>query len=285
MNKVPIFFMGNKEKLIKKGLVDKFPNNINTFYDLFGGSGVVSINTNAKKIIYNDTDKNIIGLIEYFRNNNPSYILDSINNVIDTYGLPTFSTDTRKFKGDREIYKIAYNKLRKDYNETRDVLLLYVLNIFSNSHMLRYNSTGDFNMPFRNGYLTEQCKENILNNKYNAINDIYNKDFYELKECKFNEDDFVYLDPLYLNTTATYNENGGWTIEHEDKMYELCEYLNHKNIRFAISNIFHNKGVKNDKLIDLVNKNNFNVYHFDDFTYCSCGKGNSNTDEVLITNY
>ena len=42
----PIFYMGNKKKLIKKGLVDLFPKNINTFVEPFGGTGIVSMNTN-----------------------------------------------------------------------------------------------------------------------------------------------------------------------------------------------------------------------------------------------
>lgn len=285
MNNTPIFFMWNKDKLIKKGLIDKFPKGINTFYDLFGGSGIVSINVEAKKVIYNDIDKNIISLIEYFRNKEANNILQEVNNYIFKYELPTFSTDARKFKGDREIYKESYNRLRSNYNLKRDPSLLYVLNIFSNSHMLRYNSSGDFNMPFGNGYLTEQCINNILNNKYNKINEIHNCDFRYFKNIEFNQDDFVYLDPPYFNTTATYNENGGWTEKDEDDLYELCETLNYKHIKFAMSNVFYNKNKENTRLIEWVNKNNFKVLNFDDFTYCSCGKGNSNTVEVLITNY
>lgn len=45
----PIFYMGNKKKLIAKGLVNYFPDNIHTFVDLFAGSAVVSMNVQAKK--------------------------------------------------------------------------------------------------------------------------------------------------------------------------------------------------------------------------------------------
>lgn len=41
----PIFYMGNKKRLIKKGLIDLFLKNIDVFVDLFSGSGVVSMNT------------------------------------------------------------------------------------------------------------------------------------------------------------------------------------------------------------------------------------------------
>lgn len=38
-------------------------------------------------------------------------------------------------------------------------------------------------------------------------------------------------------------------------------------------------------IFQMVQKNNFNVRYFDGMTYSACGKGNANTQEVLITNY
>lgn len=52
-----------------------------------------------------------------------------------------------------------------------------------------------------------------------------------------------------------------------------------------MSNVFENKGVENKKIKKWCEKNNWNVYTFDDFTYSACGKGNSNAKEVFITNY
>lgn len=39
----PIFYMGNKHKLLKQ-IIPLFPDECDTFVDLFGGSGVVSMN-------------------------------------------------------------------------------------------------------------------------------------------------------------------------------------------------------------------------------------------------
>lgn len=281
----PIFYMGNKSKLVKKGLTDLFPSNIDTFYDLFCGSGTVAINTKANKLILNDIDNNTIELIKFFKYNSPNYVLDKICGYIDLYQLPTFSTDTRTFKGDREIYKTKYNKLREDYNISRSIELLYVLNIFSNSHMLRYNKFGEFNMPFGNGYFTDKCKQFISDNVYKDVTELHNKHYADFLNVDFNTDDFVYLDPPYYNTTATYTENGGWGIEQEQELHTFCEQLNLKGVKFALSNTFSNKGVENIQLIDWVTKNGYNVHFFDNFTYSSCGKGNAKTVEVLITNY
>jgi DNA adenine methylase Dam len=284
MIKSPIFYMGNKERLIKRGLIELFPKNINMFLDLFCGCGVVSLNVNSKDKILNDTDINIINLIKYFKDNTPQDIINQINNLIEEYNMPTFSTDTRVYKGDRGVFKERYNKLRKDYNSTKDISLLYMLNIFSNCHMLRFNSQNEFNMPMGNSYFSDKCKNNVLNNNYKDVSNITNLDFREYINYNFKENDFVYLDPPYFNTTATYNE-GGWLMKDEMELLEFCDELNNRNIKFALSNIFENKGIVNTHLIEWCNKNNYRVHYFDNFTYYSLGRGSAKTLEVLIINY
>ena len=143
-------------------------------------------------------------------------------------------------------------------------------------------------MPCGNDYFSETNKEYIKNG-CNFFSDnnvfLFNNDFRSLKIDNLTDKDFVYLDPPYLNTTATYNENEGWTIKDEEDLYDLCENLNNKNIKFGLSNVFANKGVENTKIIEWCNKNNWNVYTFDKSSYMACGKGNSNAKEVFITNY
>ena len=51
--KSPINYAGGKYRLLKQ-IIPLFPNNINTFVDLFGGAFNVGININANTIIYND---------------------------------------------------------------------------------------------------------------------------------------------------------------------------------------------------------------------------------------
>ena len=57
--------MGNKKKLINKGLIDLFPKDINTFYDLFAGSAIVSMNVEANKYFVNDIDYHLYELNMY----------------------------------------------------------------------------------------------------------------------------------------------------------------------------------------------------------------------------
>lgn len=114
---------------------------------------------------------------------------------------------------------------------------------------------------------------------------ITNFDFRKLSISRLKSDDFVYLDPPYFNTTATYNENNSWNEDDEIALFNLCEKLNDNGIKWGMSNVFQCKGKINEHLIKWCEKNNWNVHTFDKFTYMACGKGNSNATEVFITNY
>ncbi|MGL5646909.1 MAG: DNA adenine methylase [Clostridium sp.] len=61
--KSPINYNGNKTKIIEK-LIDLFPSKISVLVDLFGGSGVVSLNANAEHHIYNEIIPYISQILE-----------------------------------------------------------------------------------------------------------------------------------------------------------------------------------------------------------------------------
>lgn len=286
----PIFYMGNKKKLIKKGLIELFPQNINTLVELFAGSSIVSMNTNANKYVINDSNTNLVSLYNLFKTKSNEEIVNHIESRIELYGLARERTKRNEFKDKEKIeeYKKAYMNFRKYYNDNKNVLDFYTLMFYSFSQQFRFNNKGDFNMPCGNDCFSETNKKYIEDGcdffrKDNVH--ITNHDFRKLNINKLKKDDFVYLDPPYFNTTATYNENNSWTIKDEEDLYMLCENLNKYGIKFGLSNVFMNKNKENTKLIEWCYKNNFNVYTFDKFTYMACGKGNSNAKEVFITNY
>lgn len=288
--KSPIFYMGNKKKLINKGLINLFPDEINIFVDLFGGSGVVSMNTKANKYVINDIDPNLYELYKLFTTIDSQTIIAHIENRIDEYGLARERTKRNEFKDKKKIeqYKTAYANLRSYYNKNHNILDFYTLMFYSFSQQFRFNSKGEFNMPCGNDCFAEKNKGYIENGCafFGSANTyITNKDFKNFPTQNLTSKDFIYLDPPYFNTTATYNESGGWTESDENDLFKICDILTSKGIKWAMSNIFENKGVANQHLIDWVKKNNYKVHHFSDFTYVSCGKGNAKTDEVLIMNY
>ena len=290
--KSPIFYMGNKERLIKKGLIDYFPKDINAFVELFCGSGVVSMNVKANYYLLNDYNSTIVNLLKYFKNNNADDIIKNINDTIQKHNiLKGFNkrdlSETEEYK---ELAKNNYNKFRDYYNNIDDSILnLYVLSYYCNNNNIRFNKSGKFNMPIGNQYFNPEkhTKKIVDGCRFFNQNNVYltNRDYKEVGLNRLTNKDFVYIDPPYTNTLAIYNEQQGWGVEDDYKLFALCDNLTSKGIKWAMSNVFENKGVTNQHLINWVEGNGYNVHHFNDFTYVSCGKGNAKTDEVLITNY
>ena len=287
----PIFYMGNKKKLIKKGLIELFPSNIDTLVELFAGSAIVSMNTKANKYFISDIDKNLVNLYKLFKYNTADIIIKHIWNRVNEFNLSKERTRRCDFVGRedvREEYKKSYMNFRKYYNESKNVLDFYTLMFYSFSQQFRFNNKGEFNMPCGTDCFSETNEKYIQDgclffNKDNVC--VGRSDFRTLNVDLLTKNDFVYLDPPYLNTTAVYNENEGWTIKDEEDLYNLCEKLNERGIKFGLSNVFENKGIKNEKLIKWCETNNWNVYTFNKVSYTACGKGNSNAKEVFITNY
>jgi site-specific DNA-adenine methylase len=54
--KSPLNYTGNKYNLLDQ-IMPLFPQDFNTFYDVFSGSFTVGININAEAIVYNDKNK------------------------------------------------------------------------------------------------------------------------------------------------------------------------------------------------------------------------------------
>lgn len=291
--------MGNKKKLINKGLIDLFPKYIHTFYDLCAGSAVVSMNVKAKRYVVNDIDKNLFNLYHLFKKYSSDEIINHIKFQIDKYGLAKERTKRNQFFDQNKLkqYKEAYLALRKHYNNEilysdklsdKSLLDFYTLMFYSFSQQFRFNAKGEFNMPVGNDCFSEQNEQYIRDGcKFFNSDNVYisNFDFNKLLINKIKPNDFIYLDPPYFNTTATYNENGGWGLGDELNLYKFCEILNEANIKWGLSNVFENKGQSNQQLIQWCKDNNWNVYTFDKFTYMACGKGNSQAKEVFICNY
>lgn len=283
--KSPIFYMGNKFDLLPH-LLPYFPDNINTFYDLFGGSGCVSGNVVANKIVYNELNVNVVKLYELFTKFTCDELLAYIHTCIMQFDLD-FETvkDVKKSSLKYLEFRDAYNKSDKDCR------MLYTLTFYSFCNLMRFNNNEEFNMPYGIRCF-KKSNEMWIKSWYECIKGknivILNEDAFDILEnTEFTKDDFVYLDPPYSGTMAIYNErraHGGWSVNDDKRLFTLLERLNSAGIKWGMSNVFKNKGVTNQHLIDWCNKNNWNVQHIY-FSYSALGKGNSNSDEVYICNY
>lgn len=293
--KSPIFYMGNKYKLLPQ-LIALFPNDIDNFYDLFGGSGCM-VNVNCNNYVYNEINENIYKLFSMFTTVPPKTIITSIKNTISKFDLNKEGTNVRQnnpnIKKVRDYYNKNYLAFREYYNSSKERLYidLYTLTFYSFSNLIRFNKNNEFNMPYGNRCFCKKHEDNILEwcsllkNKKIEIN---NKDAFDILQDKiFSDKDFIYLDPPYTNTLAIYNEKsvfGGWDKNQDLRLFFILEKLDKCGVRWGMSNVFENKNIKNEHLIKWCKDNKWIVYHLNK-NYSALGKGNANSDEVYICNY
>lgn len=276
--KSPLNYVGGKYKLLPQ-ILPLFPDNINTFLDLFSGGANVGINVNAESHVFNDINHKINDFFRYLQEKDINKILTQIEDNIKKYQL---SKQNEK----------GFKKLRDDYNNNPNPIDLYTLVCYSYNYQFRFNNSLEYNNPFgRNrSHFSENMRYNLIEftKKIQTINakfmDLYFVNFpYE----ELGENDFVYADPPYLITTGSYNDGNrgfvNWTDKQEEELYEILDMLTEKNIRFALSNVLSHKGKTNQKLIEWSNKYFITLlnYSYNNSSYNSKGK----SEEVLITNY
>lgn len=297
----PMNYLGGKYKLLKQ-ILPFFPKNINNFLDLFAGGGNVGINVSAQNIVLNDFDKNLYGIYSTFRTIKKEELLDKIQTIIKNFSLSESSKygydyyDCESGVGLQKYNKDGFNLLKKHFNsltkKDKDYyILLYVLIIYSFNNQFRFNNKGEFNLPVGKRDFNSKMvmKLSLFIDKIQSSNISFtNFDFRNYPLEKITNDTFVYVDPPYLITCATYNEKNGWQEKDEIDLLNYLSKLDGKGIKFALSNVLSSKGKKNSILINWIKEHNFKVIHLD-YSY-----GNSNyhtkdktskPEEVLIINY
>ncbi len=294
MNKSPLFYIGNKYNLLND-LLMYFPKKeeVKQFIDLFGGSGVVSLNVPYDNITYNELNSNIFNLLQKIFNTKPEITINHIKNRVSEFKLPIESIE-KGVEGYKE-FENQYYKFRQFYNEQKEknYLDLYTLTYFSFSNLIRFNNKNEFNVPYGHRcYLDKTHESNIIKSYYvvqeKNITMLNNNAFELLENITKNEQQFIYLDPPYTNTMAVYNEQragGGWNIEDDIKLFKELDRLNELGIKWAMSNVLENKGIKNEHIEAWSIKNKYKIIEFIDKEYSALGKGSAMTREVLIINY
>ena len=299
--KSPLNYVGGKYKLLNQ-LTKKIPSEVNTFVDYFCGGGNVGVNINAKKVIAVDKEKYLINVLNLFKNYSYTEIIDKLDNIIEKYKLSnTYINGYDYYKCDSSSGLGSYNKqrylkLRNDYNKMKEesdekTFKFLVLIIYGFNHQIRFNSSGEFNMPVGKRDFNGSIRKNLLAfcEKLKSKNvEFISEDFKKFKIDNLTSEDFCYFDPPYFLGDASYNENNNWTEKDEKDLLNYINKLNEKNIKFALSNVTQHRGEKNNILIDWAIENKYNinylVYNYNNSNYHSKSKLNV-TEEVLITNY
>lgn len=281
--KSPFNYIGGKYKLLPQ-ILPLFPDKISTFYDVFGGGGSLSLNVDSSYVYYNDIVPYVGEMLDEMARLGYEECISKIEQVIEEYELS---------KTNRE----GFEKLREDYNNgKKEWHIFYTLVCYSFNSQYRFNNNHEYNSSFgkNKSWFSDTTKKKIKEfiERANETHMVYDGlDYLDIDFSDANENDLVYFDPPYLITCGNYNDGKrgfkGWTQQDDINLMELCDKLNEQGIRFAMSNVFEDKGKTNDLLKEWSKK--YTVYHLNN-TYGNCNyqakdKSTNTTDEVLIVNY
>lgn len=273
-----INYIGNKYKLLPQ-IIPLFPKDINTFVDVFGGSGTVTFNVKANRYIYNDICEPVTSIIKGIKNTFIQDILNDIDSNIVHYHLSKTNRN-------------GFERLRDDYNDGKnDWITLYTLMCYSFNYQFRFNNNHQYNSSFgkdRSSFSDRQRKNLILTKE--RLDDMpiefYSCNFKELPLDNLGSSDFVYLDPPYLNSVGNYNDGNrgfeNWSQDSEGKLKEKIVALHNNKVRFALSNNL----TVNPELESFAQDYGFQIHHLlSDYSNSSYNKKDKRQDdEVLLTN-
>ena len=298
----PLNYTGGKFKLLPQ-ILPLFPANIDIFVDLFCGGANVGVNVKSNKTILNDTNDNLTLLFSMFKNLGDDF-LPLVDEIIEKYqlsqsskyGYDYYNCDSNT--GLAPYNKDKFLKLREDFNNSKDIgyyhyAMLYTLILYSFNNQIRFNSNGHFNLPVGKRDYNEKMKQKLqkfIDRLKEKDYKFSNQDFRDFDISTLNSNSFVYADPPYLITCATYNEQGGWNEADEHDLLDFLNDLHKNNIKFALSNVLRSKGKENSILIDWTqgNSDKYKVinlnYSYNNSNYQTKNK-NEITEEVLIINY
>lgn len=293
----PFFYVGDKYKLMPQ-LKTLIPQNVDLYIEPFLGGGSSMLNIQAKHYKVNDIDPYVIKLHQLLSEykHRRDDLFNELFTLINHYQLScSFKSinvpDELKKQYVKTYYakfnKDNYTKIRKDFNQNQDnLILLYLLLIYGFNHMIRFNQKGLFNLPvgnvdFNRNVFTalNQYMDFIESNDIEFFNLDY-KDF--LAMLDIGQNSYVFLDPPYLISMSEYNK-----LWNEEKEIELCNFLDQldkKGVRFGITNLIHHKERFNQVFFEWSKK--YFCYNIKS-NYISFNDNSikANSKEVFITNY
>lgn len=252
--KSPLNYSGSKDTLLPN-IIKEMPKHIGTFVDVMGGAFNVGTNIVAtNKLIYNEINDKVFGVIEWLLLNDKKKLVSSIEETIEKFNLTK--------RGKQE-----YLLLRNYYNDKNsNPLFLYVLHMYGFQNMIRFNNSQRFNTPIGVAGYSDDIKNRILN--FNTKTDTNNIEF--IKGCytaiKWEDyplDTVFYFDPPYFITSAAYNDGKrgmkGWNGDSEIELLSILTKLDKLNYKFILSNVLHHRGKSNHMLIEWVEEHSFKI--------------------------
>ena len=220
-----IKYRGGKSREIPS-ILWQIPRFRGRYIEPFFGGGALFFHLEPREAIVNDINKKLMIFYKGVRDNyeNLRKELDEIEQI---YAINRAEFDRLKtlYPNERveDKNEELYYHLRAQFNGTEpkhysDALLYYYINKTAYSGMIRYNTHGEFNVPFgRYGNLNTKSVT-VLHSDLLKRAKLMNKDYSEVFDLT-KEDDFMFLDPPYDCVFSdygniSYREDGFNESEH-----------------------------------------------------------------------
>ncbi len=271
-----IKWSGNKSKHLRH-ILPYIPENFNTYYEPFIGSGALFLRLQPEKWVINDLNKDLINCWKNIRNE-PDMIIHLFKQF-----EKDFIKLSKKEKTDycrsitSKIDSLPYNIVRASIYMLMKYCV-YMGHIFSNNKF--YFKSLDLQITINNRcFFLETNSYNNLKNISEYLNStsglILNKDYKEIL-IKSKKGDFVFLDPPYIeNKNYEFNYNKDEKINHNFilDLYKEVKKLDNKGVKWLMTQA-DTKDVKNIfKEFDI---KKFKVYRRTEKIY---------KNELIIKNY
>ena len=273
----PLNYIGGKFEVLDL-IKNNLPKRIDTFYDLFGGGGTVSLNINSKKVVYNDINWVVRDLLEKITHDDFLQTYNYIEKTIKKYNL-------------EKKNKESYNNFRNKYNSvekgSRNPLDLYLLICYGFEHQIRFNNKMEFNNPCGNSGYNQEMLEKLVSysNRSKRMNIVFKSMDYKKLLPDIEKNDFVYCDPPYLISCGAYNDGkrgfNGWDEKQEQELLDFLDLLNSKGIKFMLSNMRDRNQKSNTPLSKWIKSNNYRVIVNSSITK----RNRQDRQEIIVVNY
>jgi len=236
----------------------------------FLGSGQVLFSIAPERAIVSDTNIHIINFYNGLKNK--KFTHQTVREFLEFHG-----------KILSEQGKEYYYEMRSKFNKNHDSLYFLFLNRSCFNGVMRFNSKGEFNVPFCNK--DDRFDKSMITRIVNQVKDVevileekgenwifIVSDWKEIVKEHGNRDDvFFYFDPPYVNRHATYFED--WTEEENDIFFDSIKKM---KARFLLSNWVGNSYRNNDKIDIFSDEKVFQIKLIDHFYHVGGNLENRN---------
>lgn len=214
-------YRGGKSKEIPH-LIKHIPQFTGRYIEPFFGGGALYFHLEPKNAIINDINSKLISFYLGVKDNF-ELLKSELSEIENLYAIHRKKFEELKSKSPNERVndenEPLYYQIRDMFNDLTEkkyseALIYFFINKTAYSGMIRYNSKGEFNVPYGryanlNTSLVTKAHHNLLNRT-----EIYNLDYSEIFSMA-EKDDFMFLDPPYDCVFSDYGN-----VEHKDGFNE-----------------------------------------------------------------